>query len=159
MKQEGCGVDCSSYTELMLSNALGFTGHDIMFSSNETPAEDYAYAEQLGAIINLDDLTHVEFLAQTAGIPETICCRYNPGGKFKIANSVMDDPGDAKYGMTYEQMRQAFSELMKLGARKFGIHAFLVSNSTSDEYYPLLAGILLTSPRVSKTRPAPISAS
>lgn len=142
MKSEGCGVDCSSYTELMLSHAVGFAGTDIMFSSNETPAEDYRYAEQLGAIINLDDLTHVEFLEEVAGIPETICCRYNPGGKFTIANSVMDDPGDAKYGMTYDQMVEAYRSLMKKGARHFGIHAFLVSNSSSNEYYPMLAAIL-----------------
>ena len=142
MKSEGCGVDCSSLTELMLSAAVGFSGTDIMFSSNETPAEDYVYARELGAIINLDDLTHVRFLEETAGIPETICCRYNPGGEFLIANSVMDNPGDAKYGMTYEQMVEAFRELQKLGARHFGIHSFLVSNSSSNEYYPLLAGIL-----------------
>lgn len=142
MRSEGCGADCSSYTELMLANAVGFRGEDIMFSSNETPAEDYRYAEQLGAIINLDDLTHVQFLAETAGIPETVCCRYNPGGEFKIGNSIMDNPGDAKYGMTYAQMEEAYRELLRLGAKHFGIHAFLVSNSATTEYYPLLAGIL-----------------
>lgn len=142
MKDEGCGVDCSSYTELLMSDALGFHGTDIMFSSNMTPAQDYILAEQLGAIINLDDLTHVQFLAETAGIPKTICCRYNPGGKFRIANTVMDNPGDAKYGMTYEQMEEAYRELMKLGAEHFGIHSFLVSNSNETEYYPMLAGIL-----------------
>lgn len=142
MKEEGCGVDCSSYTELLMSDAVGFHGHDIMFSSNMTPAEDYVLAEELGAIINLDDLTHVQFLAEVAGIPKTICCRYNPGGKFRIANTVMDNPGDAKYGMTYDQMVEAYRELMTLGAQKFGIHSFLVSNSNETEYYPMLAGIL-----------------
>lgn len=142
MQEEGCGVDCSSYTELLMSDALGFHGTDIMFSSNMTPAEDYVLARELDAIINLDDLTHVQFLADVAGIPTTICCRYNPGGTFEIANTVMDNPGDAKYGMTYDQMVQAYRELMSLGAQHFGIHAFLVSNSNETAYYPMLAGIL-----------------
>lgn len=142
MKSEGCGVDCSSYTELVMSDAVGFHGHDIMFSSNMTPAEDYVLAEELGAIINLDDITHVRFLAEVAGIPETICCRYNPGGTFSIANTVMDNPGDAKYGMTYDQLVEAYRELMQLGAKYFGLHSFLVSNSSETEYYPMLAAIL-----------------
>ena len=142
LKEEGCGVDCSSYTELMLSDACGFHGHDIMFSSNDTPPEDFRLAKQLGVIINLDDLTHVDFLNEVAGIPETICCRYNPGGVFKTANGIMDNPGDAKYGMTYDQMEEAYRKLMKLGAKRFGIHAFLASNTQTDEYYPELARIL-----------------
>lgn len=142
LKEEGCGVDCSSYTELMLSDACGFSGSDIMFSSNETPAEDYRLAKKLGALINLDDLTHVEFLVETAGIPETICCRYNPGGIFQISNSIMDNPGDAKYGMPYDQMKEAYEKLMALGAKHFGIHAFLASNTQTEEYYPQLAKIL-----------------
>ncbi len=142
LKEEGCGVDCSSYTELMLSDACGFHGHDIMFSSNDTPPEDFRLAKQLGVIINLDDLTHVDFLNEVAGIPETICCRYNPGGVFKTANGIMDNPGDAKYGMTYDQMAEAYRKLMKLGAKRFGIHAFLASNTQTDEYYPELARIL-----------------
>lgn len=142
LKEEGCGVDCSSFTELMLSEACGFTGHDIMFSSNDTPAEDFRLAREMDAIINLDDLTHVEFLKEVAGIPETICCRYNPGGKFTTANGIMDNPGDSKYGMTYEQMVDAYKELMKLGAKRFGIHSFLASNTQTEDYYPELARIL-----------------
>ena len=113
-----------------------------MFSSNDTPPEDFRLAKQLGVIINLDDLTHVDFLNEVAGIPETICCRYNPGGVFKTANGIMDNPGDAKYGMTYDQMEEAYRKLMKLGAKRFGIHAFLASNTQTDEYYPELARIL-----------------
>lgn len=142
LKEEGCGVDCSSYTELQLAHACGFCGHEIMFSSNDTPAEDFALAKEMGVIINLDDLTHVDFLNKVAGIPETICCRYNPGGTFTTANGIMDNPGDAKYGMTYEQMKQAYRELMRLGAKRFGIHAFLASNTQTEDYYPQLARIL-----------------
>ncbi len=142
LREEGCGVDCSSYTELMLSDACGFKGHEIMFSSNDTPAEDFKLAKQLGSIINLDDLTHVDFLEKVAGIPETICCRYNPGGTFQISTSIMDNPGEAKYGMTYEQMREAYLKLQTLGAKYFGIHAFLASNTQTEEYYPALAKIL-----------------
>lgn len=142
LRSEGCGVDCSSDTELMLSHACGFRGTDIMFSSNNTPAQEFVYAKALGAIINLDDLTHVEFLQKTAGIPDTVCCRYNPGGVFAIANSIMDNPGDAKYGMTYDQLETAYAELMKLGAKHFGLHAFLASCAQSEEYYPTLAEIL-----------------
>lgn len=142
LKEEGCGVDCSSYTELMLSDACGFHGADIMFSSNDTPPEDFRLAKKLGAIINLDDLTHVAFLNEVAGIPETICCRYNPGGTFRTANGIMDNPGEAKYGMTYDQMAEAYRELRRLGAKRFGIHAFLASNTQTEEYYPELARIL-----------------
>ena len=142
LQEEGCGVDCSSYTELLLSEACGFSGSDIMFSSNETPVQDMRKAYDLGAYINLDDLTHVDFLEQVAGIPETICCRYNPGGVFALGNSIMDNPGDSKYGMTEEQMVEAYTRLMAKGAKEFGIHAFLASNTISDDYYPELAGIL-----------------
>ena len=135
-------MDCSSYTELMLSDACGFHGADIMFSSNDTPPEDFRLAKKLGAIINLDDLTHVAFLNEVAGIPETICCRYNPGGTFRTANGIMDNPGEAKYGMTYDQMAEAYRELRRLGAKRFGIHAFLASNTQTEEYYPELARIL-----------------
>ena len=148
LRDEGCGVDCSSLTELMMSQRCGFSGHDIMFSSNETPAEEFQLASQLGAVINLDDLTHVDFLYQTLGhIPETISCRYNPGGTFTLGESkegfqVMDKPGDAKYGMTRPQMTQAVRRLKELGAEEFGIHAFLASNTLSNDYYPALARIL-----------------
>ncbi|MBO4477034.1 MAG: diaminopimelate decarboxylase [Lachnospiraceae bacterium] len=142
LQEEGCGCDCSSLTELMLSNALDFKGDDIMFSSNATPAEEYVYAKKIGAIINLDDYTHIDFLDQCAGIPETICCRYNPGGVFKMSNGIMDNPGDAKYGMTPEQIIAAYPRLKELGAKRFGMHAFLASNTLTNEYYPLLAKTL-----------------
>ncbi|MDD3428644.1 MAG: diaminopimelate decarboxylase [Oscillospiraceae bacterium] len=143
LKEEGFGVDCSSYTELLMSKACGFTGEDIMFSSNVTPAEDMKLAFELGANINLDDITHIEFLERVAGkIPETICCRYNPGGSFAINNSIMDTPGEAKYGLTPPQMTEAFRTLKAKGAKHFGIHAFLASNTVALEYYPKLARIL-----------------
>lgn len=142
LKEEGCGVDCSSLTELMLSEALGFSGDEIMFSSNATPPEEFVKARELGAIINLDDYTHIDFLEKVAGIPETICCRYNPGGVFKTANGIMDNPGDAKYGFTKEQIIDGFKKLKEKGAKYFGIHSFLASNTTTNEYYPTLAGIL-----------------
>ena len=148
LREEGCGADCSSLTELMLAEKCGFRGHEIMFSSNNTQAEEYRMADRLGAVINLDDLTHVEFLEQSIGrIPETVFCRYNPGGVFtlgagKDGHQVMDTPGDAKYGMTRPQIAQAFRLLKAKGAKTFGIHAFLASNTISNEYYPELAGIL-----------------
>ena len=142
LKEEGCGVDCSSMTELMMSDSLGFDGDDIMFSSNATPAEEFVKARELDAIINLDDFTHIDFLEKVAGIPETICCRYNPGGVFKTANGIMDNPGDAKYGFTKEQLIEGFKILKEKGAKKFGIHSFLASNTVANEYYPTLAGIL-----------------
>ncbi len=143
LREYGCGCDCSSYTELMLSEAIGATGEDIMFSSNATPAKEFEYAAKLGAIINLDDFTHIDFLKKTIGyIPETISCRYNPGGLFKISNDIMDNPGDAKYGMTTEQLFEAFKVLKAKGAKEFGIHAFLASNTVTNEYYPMLAKVL-----------------
>ncbi len=143
LKAEGCGFDCSSATELMLSAAVDAKGSDIMFSSNDTPKEEYVYADKLGAIINLDDFTHVDFLEQSIGkIPETISCRYNPGGVFQMSNGIMDNPGDSKYGMTRDQLFEAFKILKEKGAKRFGIHAFLASNTVTNEYYPLLAGQL-----------------
>ena len=142
LKEEGCGTDCSSLTELMLSEACGITGEEIMFSSNVTPAEEYVKARELGAIINLDDITHIDFLKECAGIPEKISCRYNPGGVFKISNDIMDNPGDAKYGMTKPQMFEAFTRLKELGVKEFGIHSFLVSNTVTNDYYPMLAAEL-----------------
>jgi diaminopimelate decarboxylase len=143
LKEYDCGCDCSSYTELMLAEALGITGHNIMFSSNATPAREFVYADQLGAIINLDDFTHVEFLEKSIGhIPETISCRYNPGGVFQISNDIMDNPGDSKYGMTKDQMIEAFKIMKAKGAKHFGIHSFLASNTVTNEYYPMLAKIL-----------------
>ena len=143
LKEYGCGCDCSSYTELMLSEAVGVTGHNIMFSSNDTPAEDFRLADKLGAIINLDDISHIEFLESAIGhIPETISCRYNPGGYFSLGTDIMDNPGDAKYGMTKPQIFEAFKRLKREGVKEFGIHSFLASNTVSNEYYPALASIL-----------------
>lgn len=143
LKSYGCGTDCSSMTELMMSEAVGFTGPEVMFSSNDTPAEEFRFADRIGATINLDDITHIDYLEKAIGhIPETISCRYNPGGVFKISNDIMDNPGDAKYGMTTEQIFEAFRILKSKGAKKFGIHAFLASNTVTNEYYPLLAKTL-----------------
>lgn len=148
LREEGCGTDCSSLTELMMSDRCGFSGSEIMFSSNETPACEFGLAAKLGATINLDDFTHIDFLKDTIGyIPETISCRYNPGGTFQLSSSkegfqVMDNPGDAKYGFTTEQLYEGFKKLKAMGAKHFGIHAFLASNTISNDYYPALAGIL-----------------
>ncbi|MCC8181784.1 MAG: diaminopimelate decarboxylase [Clostridiales bacterium] len=148
LHEEGCGTDCSSLTELMMSDRCGIAGEEIMFSSNDTPAEEFALAQKLGATINLDDLTHVDFLEQTLGfIPRRISCRYNPGGVFQLGESkegfqVMDNPGDAKYGMTREQLFEAYRRLKALGAEEFGLHAFLASNTLSNDYYPALAAQL-----------------
>ena len=147
LKEEGCGVDCSSLTELCLSEACGFTGKDIMFSSNVTPEEDMIKAYDLDAYINLDDINFVPFIKRVCGVPENICCRFNPGGVFKLSKSednvqVMDEPGEAKYGMTEEQIRDAFVELKEAGAKNFGIHAFLASNTVSNQYYSELSRIL-----------------
>ncbi|CCZ04598.1 diaminopimelate decarboxylase [Eubacterium sp. CAG:603] len=142
LQECGCGVDCSSLTELMMSEKLGFRGDDIMFSSNDTPAEEFALARKLDAQINLDDITHIDFLNNICGIPETICCRFNPGGVFKISTSIMDNPGDAKYGFTKPQIIEGYKRLKEMGAKRFGIHSFLASNTVTNEYYPTLAKIL-----------------
>ena len=142
LKEYDCGCDCSSLTELMLADSQGFDGQHIMFSSNATPAEEFEYAHKINATINLDDFTHIQFLDDICGIPETISCRFNPGGYFQIANSIMDNPGDAKYGFTKEQLIEGFKILKQKGARHFGIHAFLASNTVTNEYYPTLAKLL-----------------
>ncbi len=148
LKEEGCGCDCSSEAELIMSQRCGITGEDIMFSSNDTPAREFQLADELNAIINLDDLTMVDYLEQSIGhIPEKICCRYNPGGMFTLGDTregfqVMDNPGDAKYGMTRAQIADAFTRLSAMGAKEFGIHSFLASNTISNDYYPALARIL-----------------
>lgn len=142
LHEEGCGADCSSYTELLMADAVGFKGDEIMFSSNDTPAEDFQLARKLNATINLDDITHIDFLERVADIPDTICCRFNPGGHFAIANNIMDNPGDAKYGMTREQLTEAYKRLMAKGVKHFGLHAFLASNTVTNDYYPELARIL-----------------
>ena len=142
LHEEGCGCDCSSFTELMMAEACGVTGEEIMFSSNATPDREFAYASALGANINLDDITLIDSLEKNGGIPETICCRFNPGGVFRMSNGIMDNPGDAKYGFTEEQLFEGFRILKEKGAKKFGLHAFLASNTVTNEYYPALAGVL-----------------
>lgn len=142
LREEGCGADCSSYTELLMADACGFKEGNIMFSSNVTPAEDFQLARKLNVIINLDDITHIDFLEQVADIPTTISCRFNPGGHFAIENNIMDNPGDAKYGLTRAQMTEAYKILLKKGVKHFGMHAFLASNTVTNEYYPELSKIL-----------------
>ena len=143
LREYGCGTDCSSLTELMLSHELGVKGEEIMFSSNDTPAEEFRYADEIGATINLDDFTHIQFLEDTIGhIPETISCRYNPGGVYTISNGIMDNPGDAKYGFTKEQLFEGYQLLREKGAKRFGLHSFLVSNTVTNDYYPSLARTL-----------------
>lgn len=140
LHEHGAGCDCSSLTELMLSNALGIKGDDIMFSSNETPAEEYEYCAKVGGIINLDDITHIEFVEKILGkLPETMSCRYNPGGVFQMSNGIMDNPGDAKYGFTAKQLFEGYRILKEKGVKHFGLHAFLASNTVTNEYYPQLA--------------------
>lgn len=143
LRECGCGTDCSSAPELKLSDAAGLAGHEIMFSSNDTPSQEFKLADDLGAIINLDDITHIPFVEEAVGhIPKTVSCRYNPGGLFKVSNDIMDNPGDAKYGMTTDQIFEAFRILKSKGAEEFGIHAFLASNTVTNDYYPMLAKVL-----------------
>ena len=143
LKEYGCGVDCSSETELMMSDACGFSGEEIMFSSNDTPPGEFAFAAKLGGIINLDDITHIESVeAELGALPETMSCRYNPGGMFELSNGIMDNPGDSKYGMIPAQITEAFRIMKAKGVKRFGLHAFLASNTTTNEYYPKLAGVL-----------------
>lgn len=142
LKEEGCGLDCSSETELLLAEACGFSGRDIMFSANAMPYEEFTHARQLGAFVNLDDITHINVLKENGGIPETICCRYNPGGDFTISGSIMGNPGESKYGFTYAQLEEGLKQLKELGAKEFGLHSFLSSNTVNVAYYPTLARIL-----------------
>ncbi|MBR4574503.1 MAG: diaminopimelate decarboxylase [Lachnospiraceae bacterium] len=139
LRKNGIGVDCSSLTELMLSRAAGFSGHEIMFSSNETPAADYILAKELGGIVNLDDATHVDYYDRLCGLDETMSLRFNPGGTFTVSNGIMDNPQDAKYGMTEDQLIESVKKMMDRGVKHFGIHSFLVSNTVTNDYYPMLA--------------------
>ena len=144
-QEYGFGFDCSSLTELMLCESIGAVGDAIMFSANDVPTEEFQKAHALGGIINLDDITHIDLLEKAIGtIPETISCRYNPGGVYQIANGIMDNPGDAKYGMTREQLVNAYRILKEKGAKHFGIHSFLVSNTVTNDYYPTLARTLFS---------------
>lgn len=143
LKEYGCGCDCSSMTELMMAKALGCTGELTMFSSNDTPLEEFKYANDMGAIVNLDDITHIDAFERAVGsFPKTMSCRFNPGGIFQISNDIMDNPGDSKYGMTTDQIFEAFRILKSKGVENFGIHAFLASNTVTNDYYPMLAKVL-----------------
>ena len=144
LREYDCGFDCSSDTELLLSDAVGAHGDHIMFSSNDTPDQEFRLAAELGGIINLDDITMIDSVDRVLGgkFPETMCCRYNPGGIFAMSNGIMDNPGDSKYGMTKEQLFEAYRILQSKGVRHFGLHAFLASNTVTNEYYPKLAGQL-----------------
>ncbi|MBQ7203622.1 MAG: diaminopimelate decarboxylase [Eubacterium sp.] len=143
LNEYGCGCDCSSETELMLSKALGITGESIMFSSNDTPIKEYKLCNDLGGIINLDDITNIEAVEKACGtLPKKMSCRYNPGGKFILTNGIMDNPGDAKYGMTKPQIIEAYKILKSKGVEEFGLHAFLASNTVTNDYYPQLAKVL-----------------
>ena len=155
LREYGCGADCSSDTELMIARSLGITGPDIMFSSNNTPAADFELASELGATINFDDITHIDFFERATGsVPKTVSCRFNPGGLFQLANGIMDNPGDSKYGMTEEQLFDAYRMLKEKGAETFGLHAFLASNTVTNDYYPALARILFDLAAVCRRRPA-----
>ena len=142
LREEGCGVDCSSYTELELARAVGFSGEEIMFSSNVTPSSDYLLAHELEATLNLDDASDVEVVSSLFPLPETMSLRFNPGGLFAIGNDIMDHPAEAKYGMTKEQLLSSIRVMQQRGVQHFGIHSFLASNTLTNEYYPALAEIL-----------------
>ena len=142
LKEEGCGLDCSSATELTLAKVCGFSGEEIILSANAMPPEEFAQARALGAFINLDDISDIDLLRDNGGIPETVCLRYNPGGQFSIGNTIMGNPGEAKYGMTDAQLPEALARLAGMGAKAFGLHAFLSSNTTDENYFPALAGTL-----------------
>lgn len=138
LRDLGCGTDCASIPELIMSDRCGINGHNIMFSSNETRIDEYQEAVRLGAIINLDDVTQIEQLERAGGIPDTICCRYNPGS-FENTNGIMGHAYDSKFGMTYEQLKEAYTKLKAKGVKHFGIHSMVASCSLDNNYYPSLA--------------------
>ena len=144
MKEEGCGLDCSSATELTLAEACGFRGEEIILSANAMPPEEFDQARALGAFINLDDLSDVDLLRAHGGFPSTVCLRYNPGGTFSIGNTIMGNPGEAKYGFTLPQLKEGLAVLKREGVTAFGLHAFLASNTMDPAYYPGLAELLMS---------------
>lgn len=141
LRREGFGADCSSMAELLLAEKAGIVGEDIMFSSNDTPAEEFIKARELGAIINLDDISHIEFLEKTAGLPELVCCRYNPG-PLKEGNAIIGNPQEAKYGFTREQLFEGYRLMKEKGVRRFGLHTMVASNELNPEYFVETAKIL-----------------
>lgn len=140
--EEGCGLDCSSMTELLIARRLGVGGDDLMFSANAMPPEEFTLARQMGATINLDDISDIDTLLHHGGIPDRICLRYNPGGLFGDGNAIMGSPKDSKFGWTRPQLSEGLNRLKQLGVRRFGLHAFLASNILGEVYYPLLAKLL-----------------
>jgi diaminopimelate decarboxylase len=132
-REEGQGVDCSSLPELLLADAVGITGEEIMFTSNDTPGEEFVQAKKLGAVINLDDITHIEFLEKEAGIPELLCFRYNPGEEYSHGNPIIGNPSESKYGLTHDQILKAYKIAHQKGAKRFGLHAMIVSNQCKED--------------------------
>ena len=143
LKEEGIGADCSSMAELKLAKAVGLSGTDVMFTSNNTPIEEYAYAKEMGAVLNLDDITHVEFIHQNIGLPETICFRYNPG-PLRSGNAIIGTPEEAKYGLTREQLFEGFEQAKSYGAANFGLHTMVASNELNPDFFVETAQMLFT---------------
>jgi len=141
LKREGFGADCSSLAELVLAEKTGIVGENIMFSSNDTPAEEFVKAKELGAIINLDDISHIEYLEETAGLPELVCCRYNPGS-LKEGNAIIGNPEEAKYGFTREQLFEGYKLMKEKGVKRFGLHTMVASNELEPDYFVETARIL-----------------
>lgn len=141
LKAEGMGADCSSLPELELAHRVGLSGEDIMFTSNDTPAQEFVRAKELGAVINLDDITHIETLKNAAGIPQTICFRYNPG-PLKQGNALIGKPEEAKYGLTREQLKEGYRRMKAEGVKRFGLHTMVASNELNPDYFVETARIL-----------------
>lgn len=141
LREEGMGTDCSSLPELILSEKVGIKGEQIMFTSNETPAKEYAYARKLGAIINLDDITHIEFLEKNGGLPDVLCFRYNPG-PLRKGNIIIGNPEEAKYGLTREQLFSGYKIARNKGVKRFGLHTMVASNELNPSYFVETANML-----------------
>lgn len=141
LRKEGFGIDCSSMAELVLAEKLGMRGEEIMFTSNDTPAYEYQKAVELGAIINLDDISHINFLETHAGLPELVCCRYNPGA-LKEGNIIIGNPEESKYGFTREQLVEGYKLLKEKGVKRFGIHTMVASNELDADYFVETAEIV-----------------
>jgi len=139
LRSLGCGADCASSPELMLSEAAGITGDSIMFSSNDTPFSEFEHAAALDAIINLDDITHIAMLDHLPVFPKTVCCRYNPGSDFSMTNDIMGHLHDTKFGMTRPQLIEAMAQLKARGVERLGLHAMVASATLDAAYYPQLA--------------------
>jgi diaminopimelate decarboxylase len=141
LKEEGMGADCSSLPELVLAEKAGITGEDIVFTSNDTPANEFVKAREIGAVINLDDISHLPYLREHAGIPNLICFRYNPGDR-KAGNDIIGNPTDAKYGLTHEQMIEGYKQAKEMGATRFALHTMVASNELNPDYFIETANLL-----------------